>query len=80
MTTSSSWLTQEEMVGVQQIIADSHIDLRKRHNSPEDPDFPASPPRTMDLNDRGRGRTVETQAGGVAVLRAMWEFMRMYAD
>lgn len=26
-----------------------------------------------DLNDRGRGRTVETHAGGVAVLRAAWE-------
>lgn len=25
-----------------------------------------------DLNDRGRGRTVETQSGGVAVLRALW--------
>lgn len=29
-----------------------------------------------DLNDRGRGRTVETQSGGVAVTRAMWEFLR----
>ncbi|PQE20408.1 Six-hairpin glycosidase protein [Rutstroemia sp. NJR-2017a BBW] len=26
-----------------------------------------------DLNDRGRGRTVETQGGGVSVLRALWE-------
>lgn len=26
-----------------------------------------------DLNDRGRGRTVETQGGGLAVLRAYWE-------
>jgi hypothetical protein len=26
-----------------------------------------------DLNDRGRGRTLETQGGGVAVLRALWE-------
>ena len=26
-----------------------------------------------DVNDRGRGRTVETQGGGVSVLRAMWE-------
>ncbi|KAF2662064.1 glycoside hydrolase family 76 protein [Lophiostoma macrostomum CBS 122681] len=31
-----------------------------------------------DLNDRGRGRTVETQGGGVAVTRAMWEFLRHY--
>jgi len=27
---------------------------------------------TEDINDRGRGRTVETQSGGVAVLRALW--------
>jgi hypothetical protein len=30
---------------------------------------------TRDLNDRGRGRTVETQGGGVSVLRAMWELV-----
>ena len=29
-----------------------------------------------DPNDRGRGRTVETQGGGVAVIRAMWEFLK----
>ncbi|KAI9773081.1 MAG: hypothetical protein M1840_008202 [Geoglossum simile] len=28
-----------------------------------------------DLNDRGRGRTVETQGGGISVLRAMWEIV-----
>ncbi|ETN43053.1 uncharacterized protein HMPREF1541_02211 [Cyphellophora europaea CBS 101466] len=27
-----------------------------------------------DINDRGRGRTVETQAGGLAVLRARWNW------
>lgn len=27
-----------------------------------------------DVNDRGRGRTVETQSGGVAVLRALWQW------
>ena len=30
-----------------------------------------------DLNDRGRGRTIETQGSGVAVVRAMWEFLRL---
>lgn len=30
-----------------------------------------------DPNGRGRGRTVETQGGGVAVLRAMWEIGSM---
>lgn len=29
-----------------------------------------------DWNDRGRGRTVETQGSGLAVVRAMWEFLR----
>lgn len=33
-----------------------------------------------DLNDRGRGRTVETQGGGVAVVRAMWEFVNRYGS
>jgi hypothetical protein len=28
---------------------------------------------TWDVNDRGRGRTVETQQGGLAVLRSAWE-------
>lgn len=28
---------------------------------------------TADLNDRNRGRTVETQGGGLALLRAYWE-------
>jgi hypothetical protein len=27
-----------------------------------------------DVNDRGRGRTVETQSGGLAVLRALWQW------
>ena len=35
-------------------------------------EFPAQR-RPWDLNDRGRGRTVESQSGGVAVLRALWQ-------
>jgi len=31
--------------------------------------------RIKDVNDRGRGRTVETQGGGLAVLRALWEIV-----
>ncbi|KAJ5863718.1 Six-hairpin glycosidase [Penicillium soppii] len=30
--------------------------------------------RTNDYNDRGRGRTVETQSGGIAVLRALYQW------
>lgn len=33
-----------------------------------------------DTNDKGRGRTVETQGGGVAVVRALWEFVNMYRE
>ena len=33
------------------------------------------PVTTTDLNDRGRGRTVETQSGGVAVMRALWKLV-----
>ncbi len=32
-------------------------------------------PEQQDINDRGRGRTVETQSGGVAVLRAFWKLV-----
>ena len=32
------------------------------------------PVRPEDVNDRGRGRTVETQSGGLAVLRAQWQW------
>ena len=31
-----------------------------------------------DPNDRGRGRTVETQSGGLAVVRALYQFERWY--
>ncbi|KAL7968238.1 glycoside hydrolase family 76 protein [Trichoderma sp. SZMC 28014] len=33
-----------------------------------------------DANDRGRGRTVETQAGGVALLRAYWDISQSQAS
>lgn len=32
------------------------------------------PMKGQDANDRGRGRTVETQSGGLAVLRAKWHW------
>ncbi|KKY29082.1 putative glycosyl hydrolase [Phaeomoniella chlamydospora] len=33
-----------------------------------------------DVNDRGRGRTVETQSGGVAVLRALWQWQALVSQ
>lgn len=32
-------------------------------------------PHERDINDRGRGRTVESQSGGLAVLRALWKLV-----
>ncbi|KAH6608921.1 glycoside hydrolase family 76 protein [Trichoderma cornu-damae] len=40
----------------------------------------AKPRGKSDPNDGGRGRTVETQVGGVAVLRAYWEMSRPLAS
>ena len=37
-------------------------------------------PDQKDINDRGRGRTVETQSGGLAVIRAAWKMLYMNAD
>ncbi|KAI1975726.1 hypothetical protein LOZ53_004046 [Ophidiomyces ophidiicola] len=34
----------------------------------------------LDVNDRGRGRTVETQAGGLAVLRALYQWEQSYSQ
>lgn len=34
----------------------------------------------QDINDRGRGRTVETQSGGLAVLRARWRLVDSRED
>ncbi|PGH00752.1 hypothetical protein GX51_05633 [Blastomyces parvus] len=52
---------------------------RKRNKGTSSP-YPRkkSPVVLNDVNDRGRGRTVETQSGGVAVLRALfqWEMAR----
>ena len=41
------------------------------------PQHGAHPAANRDLNDRGKGRTVETQGGGVAVLSALWRLQNM---
>ncbi|EXJ87229.1 hypothetical protein A1O3_04188 [Capronia epimyces CBS 606.96] len=42
--------------------------------NPRPDDWPGQPITPDDCNDRGRGRTVETQSGGLAVLRALWNW------
>ena len=41
---------------------------------------PYLPPPSTEPNARGRGRTLETQMGGLAVVRARWEFLRLYGE
>lgn len=42
---------------------------------PEESDYPRkSDMHGSDSNDRGRGRTVETQSGGLSILRAKWNW------
>jgi hypothetical protein len=53
------------------------VDVKTGRSFVKDPDFPQNL-NASDINDRGRGRTVETQGGGVAVVRAMWEFVSRY--
>ncbi|KAJ5130982.1 Six-hairpin glycosidase [Penicillium bovifimosum] len=51
-------------------IPDGAVDWRNSHN-----DSSATAGSTWkDYNDRGRGRTVETQSGGIAVLRALYQW------
>jgi Glycosyl hydrolase family 76 len=41
--------------------------------APSTPAYQVQKSRRGDPNDRGRGRTVETQSGGLSLLRALWE-------
>lgn len=42
--------------------------------NPKPEDWPGQMINSSDSNDRGRGRTVETQSGGLAILRAKWNW------
>ena len=52
----------------------SHRKQLRSLTSMEETPQPASETGRQDGNDRGRGRTVETQSGGVAVLRALYQW------
>lgn len=52
---------------------ESFSSARRRTPKDSSPRFSRSESKKGDLNDRGRGRTVETQGSGLALLRALWE-------
>ncbi|KAH9862403.1 hypothetical protein J1614_011058 [Plenodomus biglobosus] len=61
------------------LVDDYVLDGQTRFEHSEDAYGPARDGDVHNLggwNDRGRGRTVETQGSGLAVVRAMWEFLR----
>ena len=60
-----------------QVNQDDEGERLQGHDMDGDGDVDCDASSPCDLNDRGRGRTVETQSGGLAVLRAMWEFNRL---
>jgi len=62
-------------VGVPQEWKDKRRYARRSNDDDVHDDDNGGKIRIRDLNDRGRGRTVETQGGGVSVLRAMWELV-----
>jgi hypothetical protein len=49
------------------------------HRNPATKSAGSSPAKGQDVNDRGRGRTVETQAGGLSVLRAHWNWQLRFS-
>ena len=56
--------------------ADHNAYIRNPSTAKPVTEYPNKDPvTTTDLNDRGRGRTVETQSGGVAVMRALWKLV-----
>jgi hypothetical protein len=82
-------LDADEATGMQSPLPEGAVDYRnhglgdeKRWGSPRSK-FRDSSRQTSkeervsgrDLNDRGRGRTVESQSGGLAIMRALWEFL-----
>ncbi len=52
----------------------SHLSTSSQVDGVLGPDNDVSVRTERDWNDRGRGRTVETQGSGLAVVRALWEF------
>ncbi|KAJ9645442.1 uncharacterized protein PV06_07865 [Exophiala oligosperma] len=59
-----------EIIHETTVLADDAED----HLNPKLQVWPGQSVAPADYNDRGRGRTVETQSGGLAVLRARWNW------
>jgi hypothetical protein len=59
------------------LIAEMEMDKKPTENIQEQRYEEQGSTNDGDLNDRGRGRTVETQGSGLAVVRAMYEFSKL---
>jgi len=67
-------------VDFQELNADPVLPLDEEPTGWSQRHFVAPSTTTGDANDRGRGRTLETQGGGLAVVKAMYEFLRWRRD
>ena len=56
-------------------LPDDTTSILKQHGDRRHDPAAAAADRPWDPNNRGRGRTVETQSGGLAVLRALWRLV-----
>lgn len=56
-----------------QVLTGSPHELRSTAGRPRRGEAVRGEAETQDLNDRERGRTVETQGSGLALVRALWE-------
>lgn len=75
------WWTFDELDedAMREIVASTRLpDGAEDLVNPQYKDGQAPMVENGDINDRGRGRTVETQAGGLAVLRARWNWESYY--
>ncbi|KAL8652842.1 MAG: hypothetical protein Q9226_004094 [Calogaya cf. arnoldii] len=67
------WRRPDDQIWQFRKLDDDVTEVSRKHA-----DEKANPGATSwDLNDRGRGRTVETQSGGLAILRALWMVVDM---
>ncbi|KAL8735392.1 MAG: hypothetical protein Q9166_000937 [cf. Caloplaca sp. 2 TL-2023] len=69
------WRLPEDQIWQIRKTLDSNGPRTSTTDHSADQDLPRK--ANWDPNDRGRGRTVETQSGGLAILRALWKIVEL---
>ncbi|KAI5367193.1 putative glycoside hydrolase, family 76, six-hairpin glycosidase superfamily [Septoria linicola] len=76
------WASASQMQGSAhasyKIVEQVFMPSQRGHDTAQQPlDAKANARAQRDWNDRGRGRTIETQSGGIAVLKTLWQLMNI---